>query len=153
MPQYQYRVIPAPNRGLKAKGLKTPEARFSHALEEVMNEMAAEGWEYQRAETLPSVERAGLTSTATHWRNVLVFRKAQIEAAADRPAGPTVAEIETAPQSEITPPQIAEEPAAPGSDGRHDLAPNRDALVDAPTTATAPPKKPAENRKTDFSET
>ncbi|MBW4707852.1 DUF4177 domain-containing protein [Roseobacter sp. YSTF-M11] len=75
MPQYQYRVISAPTRGVKTKALKTPEDRFSHALEEVMNQMASEGWEYQRAETLPSVERSGLTSSTTNWRNVLVFRK------------------------------------------------------------------------------
>ena len=25
---YQYRVIPAPTKGLKAKGIKGPEARF-----------------------------------------------------------------------------------------------------------------------------
>ena len=30
----------------------------------------------QRAETLPSVERTGLTGTTTEWRNLLVFRKA-----------------------------------------------------------------------------
>ena len=55
--------------------MKTPEARFSNALERMMNELAAEGWEYQRAETLPSIERSGLTGSTTEWRNVLVFRK------------------------------------------------------------------------------
>jgi hypothetical protein len=40
-----------------------------------MNGMAGYGWEYQRAETLPSIERAGLTGTTTEWRNVLVFRR------------------------------------------------------------------------------
>lgn len=75
MSQFEYRVIAAPKRGVKAKGLKSGEARFSHALEELMNAMASEGWEYQRAETLPSVERSGLTSTTTMWRNVLVFRR------------------------------------------------------------------------------
>ena len=76
MSQFEYRVIAAPTRGIKAKGAKTAEDRFSNALELLMNEMAAEGWEYQRAETLPSVERSGLTSTTTQWRNVLVFRRA-----------------------------------------------------------------------------
>ena len=75
MPRYEYKVVPAPSRGIKAKGLKTAEARFSHAIEALMNQMAGEGWEYQRAETLPSVERAGLASTTTEWRNVLVFRR------------------------------------------------------------------------------
>lgn len=75
MSQYEYRVIAAPTRGVKAKGIKSADARFSHALEEMMNSMASEGWEYQRAETLPSVERSGLTSSTTTWRNVLVFRR------------------------------------------------------------------------------
>ncbi len=75
MTEYEYRVVPSPARGEKAPGIKGPEARFAHALERLMNEMAAEGWEYQRAETLPSEERAGLTGSVTHWRNLLVFRR------------------------------------------------------------------------------
>lgn len=75
MSTYQYRVVPAPTKGLKAKGIKGPEARFSNAIEDLMNKLGGEGWEYQRAETLPSVERSGLTGSTTEWRNVLVFRK------------------------------------------------------------------------------
>ena len=45
---------PAPNRGKKARGVKTPEARFANGIEGVLNEMAAQGWEFQRAEMLPS---------------------------------------------------------------------------------------------------
>jgi len=75
MPRYQYKVVPAPTKGLKAKGLKGAEARFSNALGQVMNEMATAGWEYQRAETLPSTERSRLTGSTTEWRNVLVFRQ------------------------------------------------------------------------------
>ncbi len=75
MSNYEYRVVAAPTRGVKAKGIKSAEARFSHALEQLMNAMAADGWEYQRAETLPSTERSGLTSSTTTWRNVLVFRR------------------------------------------------------------------------------
>lgn len=75
MHRFEYKIVPAPNRGLKAKGIKGAEARFANALEDKMNVMAAEGWEYQRAETLPSLERSGLTSTTTEWRNVLVFRR------------------------------------------------------------------------------
>ena len=76
MPIYEYKVIPAPRRGQKAKGVKSPEARFAHALQEAMNAEAAEGWEYLRADTLPCDERSGLTSTVTHYRNMLVFRRA-----------------------------------------------------------------------------
>lgn len=75
MPQYEYRVIPAPDRGLKAKGFRTSEARFAHALETLMNDMGSRGWEYQRAETLPAVERSNLGTAATTLRNMLIFRR------------------------------------------------------------------------------
>lgn len=75
MPRYEYKVVPAPAKGLKGKGVKGAEARFSHGLQELMNGLAGYGWEYQRAETLPSIERVGLTGSTTEWRNVLVFRR------------------------------------------------------------------------------
>ncbi len=75
MPRYEYKVVPAPSKGLKGKGVRGAEARFSFAVQELMNGMAGYGWEYQRAETLPSIERSGLTGTTTEWRNVLVFRR------------------------------------------------------------------------------
>lgn len=83
MPSYEYKVVPAPKRGLKAKGVKSSEARFAHALETVMNELGAEGWEYQRTDTLPSEERSGLTSKTTVFQNMLVFRRAIETAEAD----------------------------------------------------------------------
>lgn len=76
MSRYEYKVVPAPQKGQKAKGVKTPEGRFALSIEAVLNEMAASGWEYQRAELLPSDERAGLTGSTTNWRNVLIFRRA-----------------------------------------------------------------------------
>ena len=54
MAAYEYMVIPAPTKGVKAKGIKTVEGRFALALQDVMNKMGVDGWEYQRAETLPS---------------------------------------------------------------------------------------------------
>jgi hypothetical protein len=79
--QFEYKVVPAPTRGKKIRGLKSPADRFANTLSELMNEMAAEGWEYQRADTLPSEERAGLTGKSTVFQNVLVFRRAAAEAA------------------------------------------------------------------------
>lgn len=75
MTRYEYKVVPAPHKGTKAKGVKTPEGRFALSVEQILNQMGAEGWEYQRAELLPSDERSGLTGSTTHWRNVLVFRR------------------------------------------------------------------------------
>ena len=82
MPRYEYKIVPAPAKGLKGKGVKGAEARFAFALEALMNEMAGDGWEYQRAETLPSIERSGLTGSTTEWRNVLVFRRLKEDDAA-----------------------------------------------------------------------
>lgn len=75
MPRYEYKVVPAPTKGLKAKGVKSPEARFALAVEELMNRLGAEGWEYLRADLLPSDERSGLTGSTVNWRNLLVFRR------------------------------------------------------------------------------
>ncbi|MCF6231514.1 MAG: DUF4177 domain-containing protein [Rhodobacteraceae bacterium] len=75
MPGYEYKVVPAPTKGQKAKGVKTPEGRFAHALQGVLNVEGGAGWEYLRAELLPSEERSGLTGSTTNWRNVLVFRR------------------------------------------------------------------------------
>ena len=76
MSQYEYKVVPAPKKGLKAKGVKSAEDRYANALETAMNALGAEGWEYQRSETLPSEERSGLTRRVTTFKNMLVFRRA-----------------------------------------------------------------------------
>lgn len=73
--RYDYKVVPAPDRGEKTKGVKGPEGRFAAAVERIMNDMAERGWEYLRTDTLPSEERAGLTQTVTVWRNLLIFRR------------------------------------------------------------------------------
>ena len=83
MSQWEYKVVPAPTKGTKAHGVKGPEGRFANALETLMNDMGRDGWEYQRAETLPSIERSGLTGSTTEWRNVLVFRRAVTSAIDD----------------------------------------------------------------------
>lgn len=75
MPQYEYKVVPAPQRGEKAKGLKTSGERFAHALMGVMNDLGRDGWEYLRADTLPCEERSGLTGKSTTYQNMLVFRR------------------------------------------------------------------------------
>ena len=126
MQRYEYRVIAAPTRGLKAKGIKTAEARFSHALEDAMNTMAADGWEYQRAETLPSIERSGLTSTTTKWRNVLVFRRAQPTEQTPQLAATPVPAVAAAEPEVDTPelPQITT-PETPQDDASHSAGASR----------------------------
>ena len=72
---FEYKVVPAPRRGLKGKGVKGNEARFANALQTIMNSLAQEGWEYQRTDTLPSEEREGLMGRTTVFQNLLVFRR------------------------------------------------------------------------------
>ncbi len=96
---FEYKVVPAPTRGRKIRGVKTPADRFAHALETAINALAEEGWEYLRTDTLPAEERQGLTGRTTVYQNMLVFRRAvevAEEAATSDPAlarkpGPAVA--------------------------------------------------------------
>lgn len=76
MQRYEFKVIPAPKRGEKARGVKTTEERFALALTNLMNELGAEGWDYVRADSLPCEERVGFTGSKTTFQNVLVFRRA-----------------------------------------------------------------------------
>lgn len=116
MTEYEYKVVPAPTKGIKAKGVKTAEGRFAFAVESLMNEMARDGWEYLRADMLPSEERQGLTGSTTNWRNILVFRRASPAALGNFNAREVVSgEDETADR--VAPPPLRKaptaEPAAP----------------------------------------
>lgn len=89
MPKYEYKVVPAPVKGVKAKGLKGTQERFAHALSNLMNDLGADGWEYQRADTLPCEERQGLTGKTKTFQNMLIFRRVIAAASVtDGPAQP-----------------------------------------------------------------
>ncbi|SFJ16840.1 hypothetical protein [Celeribacter neptunius] len=75
MPRYEYLTVPAPRKGEKAKGVKSAEARIAQAMQSVLNEKGAEGWDYLRADLLPMEERAGITSKTVNYHTVLVFRR------------------------------------------------------------------------------
>lgn len=122
MHRYEYKVIPAPGKGLKANGLKSPEARFAYALETAMNELGAEGWTYLRADILPSEERQGLTSSHTVYRPLLVFQRPLDPGAsapaplpmeeADAPADEAQEEIRKSPETSEIPTKADSEPEA-----------------------------------------
>ena len=104
MTRYEYKVVPAPDRGQKAKGVKRPEDRFALALAEVMNRLGAEGWDYIRADILPTQERAGLTSKQTVYHNLLIFRRPLSNSPEDRLSPPDVSQIPERPSEEDTQP-------------------------------------------------
>jgi hypothetical protein len=132
MQAFEYKVIPAPRRGEKARGARTTPERFAVALTHVMNDLARDGWEYLRADTLPCDERVGLTGTATHFQNMLVFRRrlAPQPAAAARPAPPRPAEAPPGP--------------AASTQAAADLIPDAaaDAAADATVIAALTPRPP-----------
>ena len=118
MNTFEYTVIPAPTRTDKAKGGKSQSDRYAAALTDELNRMANDGWDYVRADVLPSEERSGLTGRTTVYHNLLVFRRA-VPAAAEPvivppvvPATPKPApEAPTAPA--VAPAKPAEKAAAP----------------------------------------
>ena len=128
MSSYEYTVIPAPARGEKTKGAKTGIERFAATLAEVLNDMARDGWDYVRAETLPAEERSGLTGRSTVYHNLLVFRRA-LAPAKSEPV--TATRPEPAPMPAAMPAHEPQpetpEPAAKGP-------------FSAPMRATAPPQ-------------
>ena len=108
---FEYKVVAAPTRGRRVKGVKTAADRFARTLEDAINALAEDGWEYLRTDTLPSEERQGLTGRTTIYQNMLVFRRA-VEVAETA----TTAEIARAPD-----PVVAPRPAA-GPDGEPDAS-------------------------------
>ncbi len=87
MLRFEYKVIPAPKRGEKARGARSTEDRFALALTTLMNQLGRDGWEFQRSDTLPCEERTGLTGRiTTSYQNMLVFRRALPEIAAEAAA-------------------------------------------------------------------
>lgn len=116
MTGFEYKVVPAPQRGLKAKGVKGTPARFANALETVMNELGAQGWEYLRSDTLPVEERQGLWGKTTNFQNMLVFRRSLIAPADETAIAPAMIEG----QSEDEQDETAQEPEPTSQDPSQD---------------------------------
>lgn len=139
MQLYEYTVIPAPSRGEKVRGARTGAERFSYALLTEMNRMAALGWEYVRAETLPCEERSGLTSRTTVYHNVLVFRRAlapaephhrTLTASHEAPVPPPVRPAPAAPAALVPPEVPAESPSSTPSPDWPDAGAAEGAVTD-----------------------
>jgi hypothetical protein len=107
MTRFEYKVVPAPRRGEKARGVKGLEDRFALALTTLMNRLGRDGWEYLRTDTLPVEERHGLAGRiTTSYQNMLVFRRA-LAAAATEPAAADArppADAAAPPQPSVEPP-------------------------------------------------
>ena len=142
MAHYEYKVVPAPKRGEKVRGLRAAEDRFAVALANVMNAQAAEGWEYQRTETLPAEEREGLMGKATVFQNMMVFRRTRAHVTDPVPPTPLIEDKRT----EHSAAEETRDEATPAAPSR--LADVHGAFRDPPLTAgdaaaqAAPPEAP-----------
>ena len=139
MERYEYKVVPAPEKGLKAKGIKHPADRFAHALETAMNQLGADGWEYWRAESLPATERSGFTGSKITERHLLVFRRLIVEPV--RPARALAPEPQPEPVPEPVPAPAPEPENAPVFTRRLEIArEQRQAALEGDGEATEIPR-------------
>lgn len=76
MTHYDYKVVPAPRKVKKVRGIKAPEELFAATLTDAINEVARQGWEYVRAEHMPAeASRGWFRSAERGEQTVLVFRR------------------------------------------------------------------------------
>ncbi len=147
---YEYKVVPAPKKAGKIRGVKGTGNKFAVALTNLMNEYGADGWEYQRTDTLPCEERQGLTGKATTFQNVLVFRR-EIISLDDIEPIPTYAEPTPEPVAETTveaPEEAKDRPAMAVptfQSATVSTAPKISGHVE-PSEGNAPPVKPADTQ-------
>jgi hypothetical protein len=81
----EYKCVPVPRRPKKARGHKTPCDAMAAAMETIMNDEAAQGWEYLRSDLVPMEHRAGLFGAVQESHQaVMVFRRVR-SSATDEP--------------------------------------------------------------------
>jgi hypothetical protein len=124
---YEYKVVPAPDRAERIKGMKRPEDRFAHKIEGLLNDMATAGWSFLRAESLPSEERHLLRSQSVMRSLLIFYRETEDDAAHQIAPAPTPASEAEAPQ---TAPSL-------GAASRHDSGPQPRPEPPAPAPGSA----------------
>lgn len=104
MSYYEYVVIPVAKAAPRAKGVKRTDERFAHGLSETLNHFGAEGWEFQRTETMSVEAKAGFFSRpAVEQVTVMIFRRRIEAAASDEVHLPRVAAERREPRRESAP--------------------------------------------------
>jgi hypothetical protein len=76
MSYYDYKVVAAPKYARRVKGVRGPAELFAMTLAETINEVARQGWEYLRAETMAAESPRGWFRRAVATEHtVLIFRR------------------------------------------------------------------------------
>jgi hypothetical protein len=127
--EFEYRVVPAPKRLKKARGVTTEEA-FAHMLTEAINAEARLGWEYLRAETMTAQGARGPFRRAVLVEEtLLVFRRQRL--------GPRIVGTphEVAPEPEL---RLPETPAVRPARREPEARPRNGRAAGAEPEAAAP---------------
>ena len=121
MQSYEYKAVAAPNRARRFKGVKGTANQFAMVISELMNDMASDGWEYLRSDSLPVDEKAGLLKGRMEtYHTLLIFRRAKEGAPemagfiedhseAEAPAVAPLAAVEPAPMEPTAPAPVPAE--------------------------------------------
>ena len=76
MSYYDYKIVPAPTSAKRVKGVKAASDLFAITLTEAVNEVARQGWEYVRSESMSADTPGGfLRRGKTEEVVLLVFRR------------------------------------------------------------------------------
>lgn len=76
MPMFEFKVILAPRKAEKIKGVRGHDERYAHTLMNKINALGIGGWEYLRAESLPVDEKSSMMGKSVEkYLSVMVFRR------------------------------------------------------------------------------
>ncbi|MHA1127696.1 MAG: DUF4177 domain-containing protein [Alphaproteobacteria bacterium] len=76
MSKFEYKVITAPRKAERIKGVRNGDDRFAHTITNTINTLAEEGWEYLRAESLPVDEKTSMMGKVVEkYLSLLVFHR------------------------------------------------------------------------------
>lgn len=82
MSNFEYKVIPAPRKPEKVKGVRANDIRFAVTITNTINTLGEDGWEYLRAESLPVDEKSSMMGKPVErYQSLLVFRREKVEIA------------------------------------------------------------------------
>jgi hypothetical protein len=89
---FDYKVVPAPRKAKRVKGVRAGEELFALTLTDAINEQSRQGWEYVRAESLPAETPGGwFRKTVAPDQTGRVFRRPREQ------LGPRLAPVATEP--------------------------------------------------------
>ncbi len=155
---FEYKLLPVPAPAKKAKGRKTIPERMAHAVGEMMNDQARDGWEFTRQESFSVDGKTGLMGKETHMEcRYMVFRREvgmaampldkKLEKLAERKAE-TMVQTAPAPAPEPFPepmpsPQVmAETTAGTGDEPTRIFSPFPEETDESAAPALGPAEKP-----------